>query len=106
MSVVACSIIKKTGEFQVQIDMWKYVVAKTDTCVKEGYDWVLNIPDYKVYRKDRKGGELVEKVEEIIAVLEKGGVPKGSTICITLIIQLGLLLQVWLIIFQCFRSVF
>jgi len=64
------------------VGAWDWdVIAITETWLREGQDWQLNVPGYRCYRKDRTGkrGEGVAFLirENITAVLRRD-ISKGS----------------------------
>ena len=54
----ARSIVNKGDELRAWIDAWKCdVVAITETWMSQGQDWILQVPGFRCFRKDREGGK-------------------------------------------------
>ena len=53
----ACRIQNKENEFVVQLEIGRYdIVGVTESWLKEGHSWELNIKGYTLYQKDRQEG--------------------------------------------------
>ncbi|PLS49478.1 hypothetical protein CYV29_15670, partial [Carnobacterium maltaromaticum] len=81
----ARSVVGKADELRAWISTWEYdVIAITETWLREGHDWQLNIPGYRCFRRDREGGKrgggvaLLVK-EDITAVLKEGTMEDSSS---------------------------
>ena len=54
----ARSVVNKVDELRAWIATWKCdVVAITETWMTQGQDWILQVPGFKCFRRDREGGK-------------------------------------------------
>jgi len=76
-------ITNKTDGLGAWISTWNYdVVAVTETWLKEGQDWQLNIPGFTCFRQDRggckRGGGVALLVKENITAVLRKDISEGS----------------------------
>ena len=68
----------------VLIGTWDWdIIAITETWLREGQDWQINVPEYRCYRKDRTGdkrdGGVALLIRENITAVLRGDISEGST---------------------------